>query len=478
MTDNNLDVSALLQGLQNIDPRLYEILLLLTADLNEIRTVVIPTTVQHAIDVLNAPAPLVHAVDSLIYTILSTSVRFNWTETDPNVKQYELRKGSVWATANFQTRTIANQVDINPLPEGTTRFILRTINADGVVSLEDKIIDVVVNDTPAPVIRPQVIDNNVLLIWDPPVSAFSIDHYNVYKDGNLIGQQAGTFFSTFEVFSGTFTYSVEAVDIVGNVGSRGNVTIAVSEPPDFVLQDSRVSNLSGTKVNVILESGPKLLCCVNTTETWHNHFLSRGWGSIAAQVAAGYNRYGEPYALTGSYQEVIDYGAVFTSLVVNMDWSVNVIVGNVAINATIEASTDGTTWSVPSIGKSAFFTELRYARITLTFTPTDDKSSIEFFNFRIFLNTKLVLTSGSISAKLLDNASATPSTHLGGTYVAFVKPYKSVNSITLTTNSQQPITAIYDLIGVANPDGFKIFVFDSAGIRIDQQVSWKVRGTI
>lgn len=482
MVDNKSNIDTLLQGLQNIDPRLYDLLKFLTDDLNDLRTTVIPITVQRAIDVLTAPAPKTHAVDTFTCTILLNSLRFNWSTSDPNVKQYELRRsdGLPWETSSFVVRTTATQVDLNPIIYQIIPHViykLRTINADGVISDEEATIEISFQTFGRPHITPQVIDNNVLLVWGGVNTNFAIDYYNIYKNDIFIGTQHGTFFSTFEVFAGTFKYNVEAVDIAGNVGKQGSVTVEVAEPPDFVLQDSRVSDFSGIKTNVVLENTGSLLCCI-TTENWTNHFLSRGWGNINAQILAGYTTYGEPYALNGQYQEVIDYGAVFNNLIVNMDWSVNLISGSVSISPTIEASVDGTNWGTANLGKSAFFSQLRYIRITINFLSVDDKSLIEFYNLRIFLNTKLVLTSGSVSAKVADNTAATSSTHIGGTYVPFTKPYKSVNSITLTTNSQQPVTAIYDLIGIPNPDGFKVYVFDSAGIRIDQECSWKVRGTL
>jgi len=129
-------------------------------------------------------------------------------------------------------------------------------------------------------------------------------------------------------------------------------------------------------------------------------------------------------------------------------------------------------------GQSSFFESLRYVKLRINFAAVDDKSLIEFYNLRIFLNAKLLLTSGTVIVTSTDEDIATPSTHPGGRYVPFIRPYKSVNSITLTTNSASPITPIFDFIGIPNPDGFKVLVFDSSGNRIGQEVAWKVRGIL
>lgn len=510
MADPRNTVGLLLERIILYDPALYELLFQLAQELFDLKDVVIPTEVNRILEEVRKPAPNTHPVTAFYHQILPRSVRFFWENgsviagtvwgPDPNIKAYEIRKedsnplNKGWDKAFFQTRTNSLQADINPLPIGTHRFFIRTINADGKIQelpgFDDPNIilypqgyeptaTVIINPIPGPVITPQIIDNNVLLSWVAPFSDFEIVYYNIYRNDVLIGTQNTTFFAYFEVSSGTYTYSIEAVDLAGNVGTRGYVTVDLGQPPDFVLEDSRVSSLNGTKVNVVLISGPKLLCCVNVGETWTTHFSSHGWNNIQDQVNAGYNVYGQPYLTTGSYTEIIDYGAEFTNLVVNIDWSTTPLLGIVGVNATIEASLDGISWGIPTLGRSAFFSSMRYVRITIIFTPADDKSLIEFYNLRIFLNTKLVLTSGNITSLATDNYPATPSSpETRGTYVPFIKPYKDVNSITLTTNSKQPISAIYAFQDIPNPDGFKVMVFDSSGNRIDQEVSWKVRGTL
>lgn len=477
--NNNAEINSYLEGLQKTNPTLYNLLRLLSEDLNYVVDVLIPDTVTSILTQINVPAPLAIAVDSFTYIITPLTVRFNWTTDDPNSVQFEVRKGASWDTAEFQFRTIAYQADINPIPTGITHFLIRSINIDGVISTEELGVDVTVVGITAPTISPQVIDNNVLLSWTVPNSPFQISYYNIYRDGVLIGTQSGTFFVYFEVFSGTFTYSVVAVDIAGNVGAVGSVTVDLGQPPDFVLEDSRVSDFSGTKVNVILQDNNRLLCCVNTSESWTDHFLSRLWNNIQDQVNAGYNVYAAPYALTGSYQEVIDYGAEFTSLVVNLDWSTNPISGSVNATSTIESSLDGILWENLTLGRSAFFDTVRYVRITINFASASDLSVMEFYNLRIFLNVKLVLTSGNVVCGAEDNDPETASSGtIGGTYVPFIKPYKDVNSITLTSNSKSPITPIYKFVDIPSPDGFKVQVYDSSGNRISQEVSWKVRGTL
>jgi len=475
LTSHTTEINALLAGLQIQDPRLFQILSMLAADNSTTFQVLFP--IQSIVNDLIAAAvpPLVPTAG--IFELRPNSVHLAWTAGDQNNKVYEVREGTDWDTAFFRVATLSTQVDLDPTTIGTHTYLVKSINSTGAYSVDFLTIVVVIPTIEAPIISPQVIDNNVLLRWNEPVSTFIVDYYNVYKDGVLTGFVDSTFISIFETVAGTFIYGVEAVDIAGNVGARGTVTVFVNEPPDFLLADSRVSDLSGTRVNVGLING-RLIAVINTTETWAEHFTSHSWTTPQDQIDAGYPIFIQPSALTGYYEEIIDYGSVFTNLIVNLDWSTNPIVGTVSVTSELSSSVDGSTYTPSVIGQSSFFESLRYVKLRINFTAVDDKSLIEFYNLRIFLNAKLLLTSGTITVTSIDDSMATPSTHAGGAYVPFIRPYKSVNSITLTTNSAQPITPIFDFIGIPNPDGFKVLVFDSSGNRIGQEVAWKVRGIL
>lgn len=479
-TNNNAEINSYLEGLQRTNPSLYNLLRLLSEDLNFVVDTLIPESVVSTLGQINKPAPLAKAVSSFFYDTTPLSVRFNWTTTDVNSVQFEVRKGNTWDTAAFQFRTTALQADINPILAGTTHFIIRSINVDGIISTEELGLDVFIFGPGAvDTLTFTVIDNNILLKWTPPlVPSFNIDYYNIYRNAVLIGKQAGTFFVYFENAPGTFNYNVRPVDIAGNEGPDFIVAITVSEPPDFVLYDSRISTFSGTKVNCIPRgSSGRLLATVNLTETWANHFLTRGWNTIADQVAAGYPIYAQPVPLTGSYVEVIDYGAVLNDIIVSADWITTVIASTIGVTVSFESSLDNITWSAVFPGPSVFFTTFRYIRVTLNFT-SDGHGLIEIFNFRILLNVKLVLTSGAVNSLSSDASAATASTHAGGTYVTFTKAYKDVDSITLTVNSRSPITAIFDFIDIPNPDGFKVYALDASGNRVSQTINWKVRGKL
>jgi hypothetical protein len=85
------------------------------------------------------------------------------------------------------------------------------------------------------------------------------------------------------------------------------------------------------------------------------------------------------------------------------------------------------------------------------------------------LDVKSVIDSGEVMAVATDG---------NGTFVAFNKPFKDVDSITTGIKSVPPLEVVVDFQDVPNPVGFRVLVFDTAGHRVSQLVSWKARGVV
>ena len=209
-------IDSLLQGLQRADPKLYQLLKLMNKDLGTIFVELHPirTIISKQQEALRT-APL--GVESFGYTLNTYDVTLFWVPIDAlQVAFYEIRLGTDWDAASFIVRTPSLSALIPPLAIGTTHFLIKTISSGGVYSADAVQADVVVTDFVLKPIAAQVIDNNVLLKWDPFGSAFAIDHYEIYKGASLIGKLGGTFFTYFETIAGTYTFSVIAVDAAGN----------------------------------------------------------------------------------------------------------------------------------------------------------------------------------------------------------------------------------------------------------------------
>jgi hypothetical protein len=473
-----MEVESLIQGRQIGDPRLYDAILLLNAQLERITQELSPLvkktiTVEAGISELPAPGA---------FTCFSTKigVRFTWNQVT-YASQYEVRQGTVWETSNFRFRTTGLQGNIDPLGYGTFHFLIKTLDSQGNYSALANPTSIEVPVISAPAVTVSVIDNNVLLAWTEPVSLFKIDYYLVkrHTPSEVTGRVDGTFTSIFEVVAGVYTYSVSAVDVAGNIGAESEVEVQVSTPPDYALQSTMVSGLNGTMDHVLrLSARPSLLCCVVTPQTWEEHYrVLNDWMTPQEQVDDGYPIYIQPTNVTGWYEEVIDYGTILSNVIVTLTW--NTIVYSPLFSTTIVvnmkvATTMGATepdWIDDyTPGASQYFRFVRYLKIRLDFTAENDKALIELYNLTINLAAKRENDGGEVVAL---------STDVGGTIVNFTKAFKDVESITCTTKSDiEPFTVIFDFLDEPDPTEFKVFVFDTMGLRVTKVVDWKARGIV
>jgi hypothetical protein len=482
---NESQVKSLLAGREFKDNRLYTLLSLLSNDLYTLNSQVNPPEAQDVAftgQILFPSNP-----GTLGLEIFPNNVRLTWPSVGFGVT-YEIRhfsgsgSGSVWDTSTVILRTTSLQIDINPtsipLSIGSHTFLIKSLDKDGNYSETASFVEMTVPRIPASDLTAIVVSNFILLYWSTPSSVFSIDRYNIYKNGAFQGDMRGTFESIFEIVGGTYSYSVEAVDIVGNIGVPSTAAVVqVSNPADFAFHNRIASIFSGTKINCVSElsgvSNDYLLAMVNATETYQQHFDSRGWSSPQDQVNAGYPIVAEPSKTTGSYQEVFDFGSIVSNIIATVAWNTITIAGSVIVSPVLETSTDAITWSTPSSSLSLFAASARYVRFTMNFSGSGDRNLSYFFNLECIFNVRREVDSGVIHAV---------STDVGGTTVTMNKIFKSVDSITLTPNISGGTTqrvAVFDFnFATINPTTFKVYLFDNTGARLTGDVAWAVRGVI
>ena len=459
-------VRAIITGIQTKYPKIYEALSALAKGLDKL-----DTNLEEVRSEINAipETGLAIAPNVLIfsYELTRRNVILRWEQPDLSIFQYEIRIGGTnWNDSTHLLRTATLSAVFDPLPVGTTRYWIKGIDFDGNESTDALALDVNVPALGGIVVTATVIDNNVLLSWTKADSTFDIDFYEVRKNGVLVGEHSGTFAILFETVSGTYEYSVRAVDIAGNISPEATVIVDVRQPPDFDLVAQGIDDLSGTKVNTIIVNG-KLLANVNLTETWTDHFVNNGWTTIQQQIDAGFPLYYQPSPTTGSYEKVFDFGAAFDDVIINLIWNQNQISGSTTVSSTIATSLDNVSYTTPVAGRSLFTTSARYVKVKITFTGVSGAALVEFSDLIVALNVKAEVDSGQVNADKDD---------VGGTIVLFNKAFKDVNSITITADSIEPIYPIYDFVDISNPTQFKVLIYDSSGQRVDYLISWKARG--
>jgi hypothetical protein len=366
-----------------------------------------------------------------------------------------------------------------------------------------------------------------------PIQDILIKKGDVYETAEEIGYKNGTFTSIQELSGGSYTYWLLVRDTDANLSSPVSITCQVSQPPDFVFNAQYFSTFSGTKSSAI-NDGTGLLLPVSTTETWTTHFTSRSWADPAAQIAADYPIFIQPNNGSGSYVEVFDYGTVLGSSQITLNYQGEAIAGTPTISFEIGTSQDGITYTTITGAKSIFATLFRYVKITTNVTTTSDKDLYLLKTMDVLLSEKLITDAGSVSAfstdsdgtivnfakEFIDISSITVSPN-GTTLLTPVYDFKdsviegtySVTSNVVTVNatahgllagqkvrltfiSGTAPNGVYRVDSVVNanqylvnittsntsgnistyPESFRIYLFNSAGVRTSGTVSWNVRG--
>ena len=92
-------------------------------------------------------------------------------------------------------------------------------------------------------------DTQIDLTWDPSAAA-DLGHYNIYRDGVLIGQSTTNSFSdTGLTASTTYAYQVSAVDTNGNEGAKSTTVSATTLAPADTMPPAQVTGLTATAVS-------------------------------------------------------------------------------------------------------------------------------------------------------------------------------------------------------------------------------------
>ena len=252
-------------GLQTSNPPVYNAILGLIQTVDGLST-----DLQTQINLL-APGGvgvIPNNVTGFIVLFTSTNVILSWIPQGAGFS-YEIRVGSVWETSNYVTTTIASSVPLNPLLVGTYTYLIKVVGPTGNFSTKATPVTFTIPALGPITLAAVNLSNNILFNWNAPTSTFTIDHYIFTRNGVSIGTVNSTFFVYNELVAGTYTYTVQAVDIAGNtsaITSGSTITVNVLSPPGFTAAGTLSDTLfDGTKFNTVLEpNSPRLLANVLT----------------------------------------------------------------------------------------------------------------------------------------------------------------------------------------------------------------------
>ena len=389
--------------------------------------------------------------------------------------------------------------------------------------------------------RAQVLGNNVLLYWTLPAkTSLPIAHSRVRKGATWasaeeVGTKDGEFTSIFELSGGEFQYWLAVIDTDGYESEPVSLTAAVTQPPDFLFLGEQTSTFSATKVNAKVDVGA-LVLPINLTETFEEHFTGSSWASPSAQVSAGYPIYIQPGLASGYYEEIFDFGTVVASSSVTVVAAGVAVSGDPTRLLTVSLSDDQVDWTVYSGYSQVFATNFRYVKVrfdvtrkvvgdiyrleqltvrldTKTFTDSGTVNAIASdvggtavnFNFEVLdvlsINTTVNSTAPRTVGYTFRDATktATYSVTSGVATLNFSTPHelKSGQAVRIATTSGTLARGVYTIASVVNansftvavsnpntsggcvsyPNSFTVYVFDSAGVRQSNTVSWNMRGS-
>ena len=186
-------------------------------------------------------------------TISGDALLFDWAD---GVSTYRLDRYEVLCGGELVANVKASQWSQRITWQGVRTYAVRPVNAAGQVGPSDAL-DVRIDPPGVPEsLRAQVLDNNVLLTWQPSAAgSLPVAGYRVLRGSASLGKPVevgridGLFCTVFEAASGMYQYLVAAVDSAGNEGPAAVVLASVQEPPDYVLVTDHKSQLDGRLVN-------------------------------------------------------------------------------------------------------------------------------------------------------------------------------------------------------------------------------------
>lgn len=384
-------------------------------------------------------------------SLTDASLTLSWKEvqTTFGVSSYEI------VYDNIVTIAKTNTLVISPLPNnwlGTKSFTIKTIDklgnkSNGITVVIDKI-------APKKLVslNTQIVDGTIMVLWTlPERTSLPVAYVHITKSylskttGLLVtkdvGDKNGTFTTIFEREANTYTYTLTAVDTSGIQGEPSTFDVQVPQPPDYVFNgdfDSIFENKDNSLVT--LDNAKKqdsfVYLPVDKDITYEQHFLNNNWSTPADQISAQYPIYIQPTLANSYYEEIIDFGQVFSSSQITASVTGNIVTGSVEVLILLDYSIDGVSWHDGMVATSVLQGQnFRFVKVRITANTLDvDKGIYRLEALNIRLDSKLKDDVGIMSC----NSNSTY-----GDILDFTKDFALIKSATITPKASTSISAVY-----------------------------------
>lgn len=177
-------------------------------------------------------------VTGLTYQLDSAiGVTLSWDAVpDLDLREYEVRRGTTWASATLITTVKATSYKIGYLDNGSYTYLVKARDTSGVESVTAAAVSIGVTPPSAPSVTFSVQGDVAALTWTASTGSYAPAYYEVrYGDSFAAGVSVGQYKTTAVnipiTWSGNRTFWVAAVDPVGTVGTAGSVTVNSGAAP-------------------------------------------------------------------------------------------------------------------------------------------------------------------------------------------------------------------------------------------------------
>jgi len=233
-------------------------------------------------------------VTNFAVTIADPGVVFSWDAiSDVDVASYEIRSGATWAGGEVIAQSRAIGTSLEYLDAGSYTFKIKAVDTSGNYSTTEATTTLtIVAPGVVRTLSAEVIDNNILFRWSlPETGTYQVVRYNFYKGAtwetkSYVGSTDSTFKNFLEAVAGTFVYWIAAVDQAGTLGTQTSISVTVSQPPDFIAEQSILLELTDatTKTNVFVDTTLNKMFMPVVEETYQQHFDNTAWNAYGNQL--------------------------------------------------------------------------------------------------------------------------------------------------------------------------------------------------
>lgn len=188
-------------------------------------------------------------VTGLAVTTTKYGKQISWNaNTDIDLQEYEVRKGTSWDIGIvIQKGSTSTSFTDTEIASGNFTYWCKAKDTAGSYSATAATITIPANIPTAPVLSYILNSTDYRISWVAPDSAYGIDRYEIktgtsWETGTLVGSTKSSIFQNPVTWGGTTIFHIAAIDVAGNIGLSGPVSINIPIPIKSNLTNQVVDN--------------------------------------------------------------------------------------------------------------------------------------------------------------------------------------------------------------------------------------------